>query len=170
MDNGKSDGSPPPNPKKAFGDKKPPFAQLPLAGVAHASLALMDGANKYGFRNWRKDPVEAMTYLHAMQRHAALWQEGEEFARDTGVNNLGAVIACAMILLDAQVHGTLLDNRSPNPAACDLLHELEAQVANLNKMQDDREAEKKKAREGLDPAPEANEVPWRGLRPFVPNT
>lgn len=120
-----------PNPKQRFGDKKPALGQLPLAGMAAQALAHMDGDGKYGFRNWRDDPVEAMTYVHAAMRHLTLWMEGEEDARDTGVPNLGSVMACCAILLDAQANGTLIDNRSKSPAACDILHDYESRVAQL---------------------------------------
>lgn len=121
----------PDNPKQRYGDKKPALAQLPLAGMAAQSLAHMDGDYKYGFRNWRDQPVEAMTYVHAALRHLMLWAEGEEDARDTGVPNLGGVMACCAILLDAQSHGSLIDNRSKSSAACDVLHNYEEKVSRL---------------------------------------
>lgn len=130
------------NPKQIFGDKKPPLAQLPLTAQIAASLAHLDGDLKYSFRNWRDNPVEAMTYVNAALRHLGLYAEGEEFARDTGVPNLGAVIACCAILIDADVNGALIDNRSKSTAACDYLHEAEAIVAKLNAMQAERDATK----------------------------
>lgn len=128
-----------PNPKQAYGDKKPALAQLPLVGMVAQSLAHMDGDYKYGFRNWRRDPVEAITYVNAAFRHLMLWAEGEEDARDTDVPNLGAVMACCAILLDAQANGTLIDNRSKSPAACDALHDAEKNVAYLKQLTLDRE-------------------------------
>jgi hypothetical protein len=127
------------NPKQAFGAKKPPLAQVPLVALAHASMAFLDGSLKYGYRNWRENPVEAMTYVEAIKRHVMLWAEGEENARDTNVHNLGGVIASAALLLDAQANGTLIDNRSKSQAACDLLHELEGQVTHLKLLQTARD-------------------------------
>jgi hypothetical protein len=127
------------DPKEKFGSAKPPLIQLPLVAVAHASVAHYDGDLKYGWRNWRDNPVEARTYLNAAMRHLQLWNEGEEYTRDTKVNNLGAVIACCAILLDAQVNGGLIDNRSKSQAACDLLHELEGTVLHLKEMQKERD-------------------------------
>lgn len=118
----------PDNPKKLYGDKKPPLAQLPLVAQVAASLAHYDGDLKYGFRNWRDQPVEARTYINAALRHLRLFEEGEEVARDTHVPNLGAVIACCAILLDAQVNDALIDNRDKSEAACDYLHDAEALV------------------------------------------
>lgn len=129
----------PENPKKLYGDKKPPLAQLPLVAMAHASCAHYDGELKYGWRNWRENPVEALVYINAAMRHLMLWGEGEEYARDTGVNNLGAVIACCAILLDAQANEALIDNRSKSQVSCDLLHDLEKAVAKLKEMQVARE-------------------------------
>lgn len=128
----------PTNPKKAFGDKKPPLAQLPLAARIEGCLALFDGTLKYDFRNWRETPVEAMTYVNAIERHFALYLEGEDRARDTGVHNLGGIIACCAILLDAEAAGTLIDNRSKNPVACDRLHDAEKDVGVLKAAQVER--------------------------------
>lgn len=130
----------PADPKKIYGDKKPPLIQLPLVAVAHASVAHYDGDLKYGWRNWRDNPVEARTYLNAAMRHLHLWNEGEEYTRDTKVNNLGAVIACCAILLDAQANNALIDNRSKSKEACDILHALELTVLNLKEMQRARES------------------------------
>jgi hypothetical protein len=141
-----------PNPKQAFGNKKPPLMQLPLVAQVAASAAHYDGDLKYGFRNWRDQPVEAQTYLHAASRHLGLWMEGEEHARDTGVNNLGAVIACCAILLDAQINGALIDNRVPSPAACDYLHDAESLIARITKTAQDREAAKATEISGEDAA------------------
>lgn len=131
-----------PNPKQSFGDKKPPLGQVPLVALIHASMAFLDGTLKYGYRNWRQNPVEAMTYVEAIKRHVDLWAEGEENARDTNVHNLGGVIASASLLLDAQANGTLIDNRSKSKAACDLLHEMEGQVTHLKLLQTARDAAK----------------------------
>lgn len=121
-----------PNPKQLYGDKKPPLGQVPLTALIHGALAFYDGKGKYGDRNWRKNPVQAQTYVEAILRHVLLWANGEEFARDTGVHNLGGVIASAGLLLDAQANGVLLDNRVKSQAACDLLHDAEATITSLN--------------------------------------
>lgn len=122
----------PDNPKKAFGDKKPPLGQVPLIALIHATLALYDGKGKYGNRNWRKNHVEAQTYVEAILRHCLLWANGEDYARDTGVHNLGGVLASAAILLDAEANGCLIDNRVKSQAACDLLHSAEKDIERLN--------------------------------------
>jgi Domain of unknown function (DUF5664) len=131
-----------PNPKKAYGDKKPPLHLLPLAGMIHQSLAHLDGNYKYTFENWNTDPVEKLTYIGAILRHVELYKYGENFARDTGVHNLGGVMACCAILLDAELNGKLIDNTRHSQAACDLLHTAEYIVERLKAAQVEREAAK----------------------------
>lgn len=129
-----------PNPKQLFGDKKPRLTLLPLVAQLAQEEAQRDGMLKYGELNWRDQPVEAMTYLDAAKRHLELFINGEARARDTKVSNLGAVMACCAIILDAEAHGTLIDNRRPSPAACDALHEAEKMVLHLRRAQTKRAA------------------------------
>lgn len=133
------------NPKKAFGMKKPPLMELPLSAHIAGSMAHLDGDLKYGFRNWRETEIDAQTYINAAMRHLRLYEAGENFTRDTGVPNLGAVIACCAVLIDAELHGALLDNRAHSQAEADLLHDSEAMVRHLFEMQAQREREKVKA-------------------------
>lgn len=128
------------NPKQAFGDKKPAIGLFPMSAQLRAWEALQDGANKYGPFNWRERPVEARTYIEAALRHLRLYENGEEYTRDTGVHNLGAVMACMAILVDAELHGTLIDNRVKSPKTCDLLHEEEKMMENLKELQKERGA------------------------------
>lgn len=131
-----------PNPKQAFGNKKPRLSLTPMSAQIAQSEAQMDGALKYGEVNWRTDPVEAMTYVDAALRHLRLYENGENLARDTKVRNLGAVMACCAILIDAEVHGTLIDNRNHSPDTCDMLHEAEKMVQHLKDMQAERDKQK----------------------------
>lgn len=131
-----------PNPKQLFGDKKPRLSLLPLAGQLAQEEAQRDGMLKYGEQNWRDQPVECMTYVDAAKRHLELYLNGEAKARDTQVQNLGAVMACCAILLDAEMHGTMIDNRRHSPAACDALHEAEKMVQHLRTMQIIRDSQK----------------------------
>jgi hypothetical protein len=123
-----------PNPKEKFGNKKPPLTQFPLSAQIHATIALFDGMLKYGWRNWRDQPVQSQTYIEAAMRHLRLYEVGENYARDTKVHNLGAVIACCAILIDSELYGTMIDNRKKNPAEADLLHEAENMIEALKKL------------------------------------
>lgn len=132
----------PANPKQVYGDKKPPMSYFPMAALLAGLEALYDGRLKYAPYNWRDTPVEAMTYVDAAFRHLKLWSVGEEKARDTLVDNLGAVIACCAILLDAQAHDSLIDNRHHSKVDADLLHDAEAWVARLKEMNVARERQR----------------------------
>lgn len=127
------------NPKQANGDKKPPLAYVPLVAELAMLEALYDGALKYDPHNWRDCPILAMTYVHAAERHLKLFSVGEEITRDTLVKNLGAVMACCAILLDAQAHNTLIDDRRHSQVDADALHEAEEWVARLQERQRQRE-------------------------------
>jgi hypothetical protein len=128
------------NPKAAYGDKKPRLSLVPLSGQLAQFEAQFDGKLKYGEVNWRINPIEALTYVDAAIRHLKLYENGENFARDTKVQNLGAVMACCAILIDAELHGTLIDNRNHSPQTCDLLHGRGEQVvAMLQDMQRERD-------------------------------
>lgn len=128
----------PPNPKQVYGDKKPPLAYIPLSAQLAELEAYYDGMLKYGYHNWRTQPVEAMTYVEGAFRHLQLWKVGEELTRDTLVQNLGAVRACTGILIDAAVHGTLIDNRPKSQTEADLLYAGEEWVARLKAIQLER--------------------------------
>lgn len=103
------------NPKDRVGSKKISMWVVPFVAIYHLALALMDGARKYGPYNWRDEPVQASIYFDAIQRHLSLWQSGEACAEDSGVRHLGHVMGCCAILLDAELHGKLIDDRRISP-------------------------------------------------------
>jgi hypothetical protein len=103
------------NPKQAYGDKKVPMHLVPPALVIGAARALGEGAKKYGAYNWRNSKVEALTYVGAIQRHLAAYQDGEDVDPEstTGKLHLEGIAACCAILMDALHGGFLIDNRPP---------------------------------------------------------
>ncbi len=104
------------NPKKGFGVTKPqPHLISPVAIIAETFAAEL-GASKYGPYNWRDKPVDATTYLDAIDRHKILWMLGEDNDPDTGVSHLGNIRMCCAILLDAMATGNFIDDRPKNPA------------------------------------------------------
>lgn len=107
--------NPPPStdPKASQAIQKPQLQLIPPALNEETAKALMRGAEKYGFFNWRENKVEMMTYLGAMKRHIDCLIEGEDIDPDTGAHHLGCVAAGCGIVLDARKHGTLVDNRPP---------------------------------------------------------
>lgn len=101
------------DPKASQAIQKPQLQLIPPALNDETAKALMRGAEKYGFFNWRENKVEMMTYLGAMKRHIDCLIEGEDIDPDTGAHHLGCVAAGCGIVLDARKHGTLVDNRPP---------------------------------------------------------
>lgn len=99
------------NPKDSLGTKKVPMSKVCPIAIAHESLAMLDGEIKYGARNWREKDVIASIYVDAILRHVMAWFEGQETAEDSGIHHLGHARAGLGILLDAQAHGNLKDDR-----------------------------------------------------------
>lgn len=117
------------NPKTRFGMAKPPLGLIPGSARVVLSQAFADGVAKYGPANWRVDPVSASTYINAAERHLTSWYDGEEAAQDSGVHHLAHAAACLLILIDAQMNGTLNDDRPPKAVTADLIKSLTKKVA-----------------------------------------
>lgn len=103
------------NPKmiQAIKDKKPPMERIPAYGLAAVARVMASGAAKYGVNNWRIDHIRATTYVGAIYRHAILeWADGVDADRDTGEHPLAHVVACCLIVMDAERKGTLIDDRT----------------------------------------------------------
>ena len=99
------------NPKKRMGDLKVPLGLFPKAALEAVSRVLQHGADKYGLWNWRSEPIDAMTYSHAMMRHLQAWKEGEDIDPDSGESHLAHIMASCAIAMDAAKVGTFVDNR-----------------------------------------------------------
>lgn len=103
------------NPKDAIGSVKPGLFNVPTPALFALAEAHDDGALKYGSHNWREAGVRSSVYLEAIDRHLALWREGQERSEDADVHHLAHVMACCAILIDAQANHNLFDDR-PVPA------------------------------------------------------
>lgn len=109
------------NPKDLLGVKKAPLRFVPPALVIEVAPAMANGAAKYGAYNWRDKHVKASIYAEAIQRHLYAWMDGENLATDSGVKHLAHIGACIAILLDAEAHGALIDDRAHGGPAAALL-------------------------------------------------
>jgi hypothetical protein len=69
------------------------------------------GADKYGKFNWRIDEILATTYVGAMRRHLKSWISGEDLDPESGKPHLTHLRACCAVVLDAEMHGKLIDDR-----------------------------------------------------------
>lgn len=106
------------NPKTAYGNAKPPMRFVPPSALLELGLVMEHGAAKYGPMNWRKDPVTASTYYDSLMRHAFQYWDGADTDLESRHKNLGHVMACCAILLDAEWCRKLIDDR-PRPGFLD---------------------------------------------------
>lgn len=109
----------PENPKKLYGDKKLPVHLVPPILALQTSVAMGEGADKYGPYNWRDSKVCTSTYIGAMGRHLAAYADGEDIDPEStrGKTHLAGLAACIAILMDAGALGMLVDDRRKGPAA-----------------------------------------------------
>ena len=101
------------NPKliQAQKDGKVPMEYLVYSVLADDARCHKNGADKYGVRNWLVDRILASTYEGAMLRHFLAWARGEDLDPDDDLPHLTHLRACCAIVLDAEKHGTLIDDR-----------------------------------------------------------
>lgn len=101
------------NPKhiRAMKEGKTPYEKIPFDILADDAFVHAHGAEKYGERNWRIDKILASTYEGAILRHFFAWAGGEDIDPDSGRPHLNHIRACCAVVLDAQRHGTLIDDR-----------------------------------------------------------
>lgn len=122
----------PTNPKDQIGCKKLPIGSVPSSCEMFAALAFLEGQCKYGRYNWRLAGVSSAIYYDAMKRHMMKWWNGQDNDPKTDVPHLASVIACASIILDAQLCGKLTDTRPPaSPQLVELIDTLSEQVVRL---------------------------------------
>lgn len=119
------------NPKDAIGSTKLPLHLVPSSLKVYAAVSFLEGATKYGAFNWRIAGVRASIYKSALERHLEKWWNGEWADAKTGVPHLASVIACAGIILDADLCGKLNDDRPPAAPVAELIDGLEGLVAKL---------------------------------------
>jgi hypothetical protein len=101
------------NPKhiQAMKEGKIPYEKLPWKVLEADALVHNSGAVKYGERNWRLDKILASTYEGAIMRHFTAWANGEDTDPDSGHSHLYHIRACCAVMLDADMHGMLIDDR-----------------------------------------------------------
>lgn len=101
------------NPKliQAQKEGKTPYEFIPWGVLKADAQVHAHGAAKYGERNWRIDHILASTYEGAIMRHFIAWAMGEDLDPDSGVPHLNHIRACCAVVLDAQEHGALIDDR-----------------------------------------------------------
>lgn len=121
----------PTNPKDAIAVTRLPLHLVPDTVRVYASLAFLEGALKYGGYNWRKAGVRSSVYKSAMERHLIKWWNGEWADPRTKVPHLASILACAGIILDANVAGKLTDDRPPKAPVGPLVDDFAKMVEHL---------------------------------------
>jgi hypothetical protein len=130
------------NPKDAAGSNKVPLHLWPQAATALGAMGLLEGMLKYGRSNWREGSVHATIYVDALKRHIDDWMEGGDVTSDVGLANLANALACLAIIVDAQTHGRLIDDRNYVPSGDGyrkLMARLTPEVSRLRVMFADRD-------------------------------
>lgn len=119
---------------------KVPLELWPPTATALGAVALFEGKSKYGRLNWRAAPVQASVYVGAAKRHLDEWFEGNDTSLDAGLHHLGSALASIAILVDAQVQGSLIDDRQYGDAKAyqQLLQRLQGDVQRLQKLHADK--------------------------------
>lgn len=109
------------NPKACWGAAKANFWGVPSSALIWLGNVMGSGGYKYGFYNYRDTKISASTYHDAIQRHLALYFDGEDLdplidgpgnPPGSGAPHLAHVMACCALLLDAQENGMMVDDRS----------------------------------------------------------
>lgn len=126
------------NPKDALATTKLGLHLVPASLKVFAALAFTEGAAKYGSYNWRAAGVRSSIYKSAMERHLEKWWNGEYADPKTGVPHLASVIACAGIILDAEICSKLTDDRPPRAPVSQLIDGCEPIVKQLLEMHADK--------------------------------
>lgn len=124
------------NPKDAIGSVKLPLHLWPAEATAMGCLAMLEGKLVYGRSNFVADGgVIASIYVDACERHLKAWMSGEEYSPDRGIPHLANALGCLAILVKAQAHGKLIDDRDfdPNGSYRKLVTALTPHVARIQK-------------------------------------
>lgn len=121
----------PTNPKDAIGSDKLPLHLWPTTASALGSLALLDGALKYGRSNFRHVGIRASIYHDAALRHIGAWFEGEDTDPTSGLPHLAHALACLAIIVDADAAGKMTDDRMTPGGYRSLADSLTPHVARL---------------------------------------
>ena len=100
-----------PDPKAAYGKRKPSMFAVPPIALVLLGEAMKTGMDKYGLFNWRGTEVKSSVYYDAIMRHLMEWRDGEMLDAESGLHPLAHVMACCAILIDAQEQDTLFDDR-----------------------------------------------------------
>ena len=102
------------NPKDRIGTKKPRFySGLPANVTKEVSIAMMEGAMKYGRHNYRIAGIRASVYVDATIGHLLDYWECQDIDPDSNLHHITKAIASLYVLRDAQMMNMCEDDRPP---------------------------------------------------------
>ncbi len=122
------------NPKDLIAATKLPIHLCPGTAKVEWTLALLEGALKYGRYNYRVAGCRGSVYIDALERHLEKYKNGEDRDPKTKVHHLGSIMASASILLDAAACDKLVDDRPPRGPAAELIDGAKATVVHLQQL------------------------------------
>lgn len=136
------------NPKDDIGSTKLPVELWPAEATAVGCLGMLEGAVKYGRNNFvAGDGVIASIYVAACKRHLDAWFSGEDLSTDLievepgvfepiNIPHLGNALSCLAIIVKAQAHGKLVDDRNYDPEGSyrKLVDKLTPHVSRIKKL------------------------------------
>ncbi len=106
----------PSNPKDIVGVRKAPMSTVSAPVLAEIGVGMLEGASKYGRHNYRIVGVRSSVYYDATMRHLMSWWEGEDIDPESGMSHITKAITSLVVLRDAQIQGTVTDDRAPRSA------------------------------------------------------
>ncbi len=105
------DSLPDNNAKTIASTNKLPTDGVPPIALAALGLAMDTGVKKYGRFNWRVTGATVSEFTKGLDRHLLDYKSGENFSKDVKIHHLAHMMAGCAILLDAEIHGCLNDDR-----------------------------------------------------------
>lgn len=99
------------NPKGVAARNKVSSSLVPEIALVELAQAFRNGALKYGPFNWRKEEIATSVYLDAIERHMLLYRAGQDNASDSGLSHLTHIMSSCALLIDAELQGSLIDDR-----------------------------------------------------------
>ena len=116
------------NPKDFVGASKSPMSTVSRRVIHELGLAMLEGECKYWRHNYRAARVRVMVYMDALERHVSAFIEGQDIDPESGLPHLIKAMACLAIVRDAQIYGSLIDDRPPAQADPNWLDECNAKA------------------------------------------
>ncbi len=120
------------NPKDAVGIRKwRQYCTVPTTIIWELSVAMLEGARRYGRHNYRVAGVRASVYVDAAKGHIDQWWEGEDIDEESKLNHITKAMASLAVLRDAMIQGKFIDDRPPRTDLDKLRAELQVAVEDI---------------------------------------